>query len=197
MFGLILSVLIYLQCHINCVCMYWHDSILYPSYRNSSLSKFFDQFFAVLSSLRNERDHATLMALAKRKVDIKDPVEMEYVALLTPYALGFVSKQLALRNKVAVIHESATYSQVTSSEGVLKVTAEKCECTFWNSTHLPCRHMLAIREKKGLPLFDDGMVARRWTLDHMKEVYDHKISTMNPESFQVHNNQLHMHVFVQ
>ena len=74
------------------MCMYRHDSILYTSYRNSSLSKFFDQFFAVLSSLRNKRDHATLMALAKRKVDIKDPVEMEYASLLTPYALAFVSK---------------------------------------------------------------------------------------------------------
>ena len=156
MFGLILSVLSYNV--INCVCIYRHDSILYPSYRNNSLSKFFDQFFAVLSSLRNECDHATLMALAKRKVDIRDPVEMEYAALLTPYALGFVSKQLALRNKVAVIHESATSSQVTSSEGVLKVTAGKCECTFWN-IHLPCHHILTIREKKGLPLFDDGMVA--------------------------------------
>ena len=29
----------------------------------SSLSKFFDQVFAVLATLRNERDHATLMAL--------------------------------------------------------------------------------------------------------------------------------------
>ena len=49
--------------------------------RNSSLSKFFDQFFAVLSSLQNERDHTTLMALAKRKVDIKDPIELEYASI--------------------------------------------------------------------------------------------------------------------
>ena len=134
MFGLILSVFIYLQCHINCVCMYRHDSILYPSYRNSSLSKFFDQFFAVLSSLRNERDHATLMALAKRKVDIMDPVEMEYAALLTPYALGFVSQQLALRNKVAVIHESATYS--TSQWKVPVRPEENQKSASWNYSPL-------------------------------------------------------------
>ena len=54
--------------------------------------------------------------------------------------------------------------------------------------------MLAIREKKRLPLFDDGMVAQRWILGHMKEVYDHKISTMNHESFQVHSSQLRMYV---
>ena len=62
-----------------------------------SLSRFFEQFFSVLSSLRNERDHATLMAMVKRRVDLKDPVEIEYASLITPYALGFVSKQLALR----------------------------------------------------------------------------------------------------
>ena len=130
--------------YYTCIIYYNHVIMC----RNSSLSKFFEQFFAVLSSLQNERDHATLMALAKRIVDIKDPVEMEYVAVLTPYALGFVSKQLALRNKVTVIHESATSFQVSSSQGILKVTTENCKCTFWNSTHLPCRHMLAVREKK-------------------------------------------------
>ena len=54
-----------------------------------------------------------------------------------------------------------------------------------NNTHLPCRHMLAIREKKQRPLFANGLVAQRWTLDHMKTVYDHKTSDINPESFQV------------
>ena len=95
--------------------------------RNSSLSRFFEEFFAVLSSLRNERDHSTLMAMVKRKVDFKDPVEVEYASLLTLYALGFVSKQLALRHKVGIIHESATDCQVSSSEGIIEVTTETCQ----------------------------------------------------------------------
>ena len=32
----------------------------------ASLATFFDQFFAVLSCLRNERDHVTLMAMVKK-----------------------------------------------------------------------------------------------------------------------------------
>ena len=126
------------------------------------------------------------MAMVKRRVDLKDPVEIEYASLITPYALGFVSKQLALKQKVGIIHESATDCQVSSSEVILKVTTETCQCTFWTSTHLPCRHMLAVGEKKKhLPLFVGDVVARRWTLDHMKEVYDHKVNRTNPESFQV------------
>ena len=33
-----------------------------------SMPAFFDQFFAVLSCLQNERDHESLMAMAKKKV---------------------------------------------------------------------------------------------------------------------------------
>ena len=56
--------------------------------RNSSLSNFFYQFFAVLSSLCDEHDHDTLMALANRKVDLKNPTEVEHAAILTPYTHG-------------------------------------------------------------------------------------------------------------
>ena len=125
------------------------------------------------------------MALVKRKVDISNPVEIEYASLVTPYALSLLSKQLALRNKVGIIRESDAEYLVSSSEGVLKVTVDSCECRFWTSTHLPCRHIFAVREKKQVSMFSAGIVAHRWTLDYMKEVYDHKVSTINPTSFQV------------
>ena len=33
---------------------------------------------------------------------------------------------------------------------------------------LPCRHILAYREKTGLNLFDKSLCDMRWTLDHYK-----------------------------
>ena len=45
----------------------------------------------MLSSLRNERDHNTLMAMIKKRVDLQDPIVIDYSSILTPYALGFVS----------------------------------------------------------------------------------------------------------
>ena len=51
--------------------------------------------------------------------------------------------------------------------------------------HLPCRHVFAVRERKGLPLFIDNIIADRWTLDHMKSTYDQKIHDLHPDSFQV------------
>ena len=82
-------------------------------HRYSSLPQFFDQFLFVLSTLRNERDHSTLMALVKTNVLLADPVEKEYSTLVTPYAMKFVSQQLQHRKKVAIIHESGMYYRCT------------------------------------------------------------------------------------
>lgn len=123
--------------------------------------------------------------MVKRKVNVKDPLEIEYASILTPYALNFVSKQLALRQKVRILQESLTDCLVSTSEGILKVFTEKCQCKFWNTTRLPCRHIFAVRAKKDLPLVIPHIIAERWTLDYMKEAYDSKVETLNPESFQV------------
>ena len=65
--------------------------------RFGSLSRFFDQFFAVLAVLRNERDHHTLMALVKKAILPADIPDSTDIGLLTSYACHYVSKQLAFR----------------------------------------------------------------------------------------------------
>ena len=96
------------------------------------LSKFFDQFFAVLSCLCNERDQESLMA-KKKVILLEDVDEKQYAQLLTPYAFDFLHKQLNLKNKVKL-----TESGVLSSEGTLTVTEDSCQCKFWCTMHLPC-----------------------------------------------------------
>ena len=51
-----------------------------------SLATFFDQFFAVLACLRNERDHTTLMAMAKKSITVqsKESAEDKFAELFTP-----------------------------------------------------------------------------------------------------------------
>ena len=70
------------------------------------------------------------MALVKRRVDIVDPVEIEYAEILTPYALQFVSKQLLLKSHVNFIGEVQSCFLVSSSAGSIKVTNINCECAF-------------------------------------------------------------------
>ena len=109
----------------------------------ASLATFFDQFFAVLSCLRNERDHTTLMAMVKKRITTQpeESPEEKFAELLT---LNFVEKQMLLRKKVTAIDleqcDGDNYT-VSSSAGNLKVSSNSCQCTFWKTMHLPCRHI--------------------------------------------------------
>ena len=140
----------------------------------ANLSTFFDQFFAVLSCLRNERDHVTLMAMVKKRAGtfVADSGE-QFAQILTPYALEFVLKQLSFRKKVEIVEDKEAYSIVSSSAGNLTVTVNSCQCTFWKTMHLPCRHMFAVREKKQLALCAnvDDIVSDRWKLTYMQNAY--------------------------
>ena len=44
---------------------------------------------------------------------------------------------------------------------------------------LPCRHMFAVREKQGLPLYSSDDIVERWklTLTYLKEVFGNKCTT--------------------
>ena len=70
-------------------------------------------FLSLLSTLRNERDHLTLMEMVKKK----NPVEQEYSSVVTPYALLFIRRQLSLKDKVVVVSESSI-SPVLISNGM-------------------------------------------------------------------------------
>ena len=61
-----------------------------------------------------------------------------------------------------------------SSEGILEVTADSCQYKFWLTMHLPCRHIMAVRDKRKDQLFSEELVAPRWTLTYIKTAYDRK-----------------------
>ena len=110
------------------------------------------------------------MALAKKRVSIFPPNSPEEL-LLTPYATtNYVQKQLHLRTKVNVFSDN----EVSSSNGSLDVTANSCQCTFWTSMHLPCRHIFAIRDIRQVPLYSAIGVAPRWTASYMRETFKNK-----------------------
>ena len=109
------------------------------------------------------------MAMVKKRITVqsKESAEEEFAELLTPYALNYVEKQLALRKKVTTIEDHDENYTVSSSTGTLTVTAESCQCTFWKTMHLPCRHIFAVREKMHLPLFSSTGVSERWKMTYM------------------------------
>ncbi|XP_074100079.1 uncharacterized protein LOC141528108 [Cotesia typhae] len=46
---------------------------------------------------------------------------------------------------------------------MLFINPLQCECTFWSSMMLPCRHIIAVRKLNNLSLFDSALINERWT----------------------------------
>jgi len=131
------------------------------------------------------------MAMVKKRVGtfVPESPEEQYAQILTPYALDFVVKQLNFRKKVVIVKDEEAHSIVSSSAGNLTVTVNSCQCTFWKTMHLPCRHLFAVRENKQLPLCANAneIISERWKLVYMQNIYSGKrASTASvDDSFQV------------
>ena len=82
------------------------------------------------------------MGLVKKMVKVSDhSSDEQFACVLLPYAFKLVCKQKEQRMKVK-IGEDGT---VNSSAGVLLVTAKSCQCRFWKTMHLPCKHIFAVK----------------------------------------------------
>ena len=136
--------------------------------KNASLYTFFNEFFALLTVLRNERSHNVIMSRIKKLTPESFPYmsanDMQYAELVTPYAFHLIAGQAKLRDKV-IINDGV----VCSSEGLINVSQTRCECSFWKTLHLPCRHILAFRKSEQMEYFDVDLVAERWCLNYMHD----------------------------
>ena len=105
------------------------------------------------------------MAMAKKPVLAFPPEspEVKYAEVLTPYATSYVHKQLVPYSRVNILKDNGVQCEVASSNGQLNVTTDSCQCTFWKSMHLPCRHMFAVRKHWQVSLFSSCGVDARWT----------------------------------
>ena len=73
---------------------------------------------------------------------------------------------MTLKAKVELVNDGSEQYHVASSEGCISVSSSACQCTFWQSIRLPCRHILAFRTSLGLDLFDQALCDRRWSMDY-------------------------------
>ena len=140
--------------------------------RYCSLEEFVDKFFLILRVLRSERDHKA--ALVAQKVPVvfhttTNAASLSYMDHLTPYAYKFLAKQIELKDKVKLCSEDEVGFCVESSEGSIHVTPSTCECTSWRSMKLPCRHILAVRAKLEIELFETHYCDKRWSTDYYQK----------------------------
>ena len=80
--------------------------------RYSTLEEFVDNSFFLLRVLRSERDHKASTVIQKVPVTFHsttDPVSLSYMQYLTSYAYNFLSKQMALKDKIKLINDGEKF----------------------------------------------------------------------------------------
>ena len=140
--------------------------------RYSSLDKFFTDFFCVLRVLRDEGNHASVIALISRMVSLAPDLEEEaqlYRNILTAYACHVVVEQLAKRSMITLPANGAPFM---SSDGLLDVTGNSFNCAFRLTHRLPCRHIFTQRLADGQPAFNASLVDDRWMVRHSQAVME-------------------------
>ena len=108
-----------------------------PSYKNflwpcknvctkeASLIQFFNEFFSVLETFRNQRNHSFLMALHRNSTELEDPTLHQYHKYATLYPLGYMKRQWELNR---------TLDNVISAHST---AVNGCEWTLMKSMRLP------------------------------------------------------------
>ena len=99
------------------------------------------------------------------------PEDTKYASYVTPYAYTLIVTQLLLRDAMRVPDDG----WMNTSEGMITVTASSCQCSFWVTRKLPCRHVFAYRKMKRLPSFDTDLVSDRWSASRYEAVCGQKL----------------------
>lgn len=114
----------------------------------SNLPEFFKKLFIILKCLRNERDINTMQIIQKcPTAKFNDTNTYQYYKLLTPYAFNYLKKHLFSTN-VNIPDDT---------------TIQFCNCGFFKSMRLPCKHIITKRRQTNNPIFDETLCDRRWT----------------------------------
>lgn len=79
-----------------------------------------------------------------------------------------MAKQLSFKDKVNLPEPIEDSFNVVSSEGEIKETPTTCPCSLWLSVKLPCRHILAVRARLNLNIFDESLCDKRWSANYYR-----------------------------
>ncbi|XP_076864341.1 zinc finger SWIM domain-containing protein 1-like [Brachyhypopomus gauderio] len=180
------------SCLFKRSCTEWlaavHSKLSQLSCNSPDLKNFFHDLKQHCQSLRLGREKQIVKAMLNAAAASQPvTVEARYSKVLTPYAHRLVLKQLA-RVSQEDGPEVETGGGVFSAGAAAHATATTCTCLFARLNRLPCRHVFALRAKRGLDLFSEEGVAERWCLKHYcrKVLQEHAEALAEPSTERKH-----------
>ncbi|XP_065645410.1 uncharacterized protein LOC124812707 isoform X2 [Hydra vulgaris] len=134
------------------------------------LPLFFKDLITVIDCMRKERDHTFITAGERISVHsvLQNDVLKDFSQILTPYAQTFVASQFQEALDVNPIEENGHLTLEILGHQVL-ISEHRCQCIFFKSMALPCKHMFVARQVKHLPLFSYDGIGVRWLKAHAIE----------------------------
>ena len=132
--------------------------------RRGNLKELISGLMSVITILRNERSHRLMKFLTRLPTAPVPNGMAPFQKFVTPFAFQHIQSQMMYSEKVNVLSPN----EVQTSSGVKQVTVSSCECDFFKSMVLPCRHIFAIRRYTGEDMFCADLINARWTIDFYK-----------------------------
>lgn len=128
------------------------------------LKTFFKDLLVLVSSMKTERRIKAINTIQKQPTKKRGESEhsYQYRCFLTPFAFDHVSKQINKAVDYEFTQIDANSAHSVGQGFYIYTTTEMCNCIFFNTMILPCKHILKFYELKELEMFAPNLCHERW-----------------------------------
>lgn len=142
----------------------------------TSVPDFFRGLLSMMATLRLKRKKAALAIPVVGPIitPVFGMAEIQYQNLLTPYAFSLVKNQIQSSYRVKILdnEDSDLYTVISPKYGEILCTPVSCPCMVFTAIGLPCCHIFAIRNEKGLHGYEKSLCNVRWSLQYLRKNLD-------------------------
>lgn len=135
----------------------------------SKFSTFVSLLLDVTSSVSIESDIRVAESVMKVPVETSkhEVHDKQYINLLTRFAFQKYHKESTKRQNIQFEHNDGIMAISGDQRNRIITRDTVCECSFYTTMILPCRHILAFRETNAMNLFDPLICDNRWRKSKM------------------------------
>ena len=127
----------------------------------SPLHVFFADLKKLIRSLGTEKSHRAVNMIIKVPTQSESDLVASIRKHLTEYAFKCILSEVAKKGEDELVAEGGTYI-VHAQNRDYHPTETICDCYFYQSMQLPCRHIMTVRERHGLNVFCETNIPDRW-----------------------------------
>lgn len=136
----------------------------------STLPTFFSTLMACIGSINIEKTIKSSEAVIKKPTTATayTDYDKQYQNLLTPFAFCAYKKQSTLAGAVQFIDIDQQMAVSGPAHARVLTRGVNCDCSFFTSMGIICKHMLAFRQRNALDMFEPPCCLERWNIGNQQ-----------------------------